>query len=217
MQRRDWLWMITLLLLAFALGVRMLQADILWFDEAKTVYFNGARHFGPLSLAGVWNNLAENDPWQSPGYYLLLDLWADAVGWSDFAARSLSLFIGMVALAWLYRLGRDMLNSRIGIFAAAVLVGSSLYIHYLHEMRPYALYVLMTCLSIWAYWRILSSKAEPVWRFYVALFIGLAGLAYTHIFALLTAFGIGVYHLLLAPKNRRWFMTCAVMLLAALS
>lgn len=209
-------WMLPLILLAFFLGLRMLNADILWFDESKTVFYTGARHFGPVSVSEIWNNLAENNPWQSPGYFIALSLWGKLAGWSDFSSRYLSLLIGILALAMLYRMACDLLNSRVGLYAAAILVGSSFYIHYLHEMRPYTLYILMTCLSVWAYWRIIS-KDSPRWYLYFALFLGLAGLAYTHALALLTAFGIGAYHLLFAPKNRVWLNATGVMVLSAIA
>ncbi len=209
-------WLVALLLLATALGVRMLNADILWFDESKTVLYTGAAHYGPYSLPQIWQSLAQDDPWQSPGYFLLLGAWANIAGWSDFAARLLSLLIGLLALAWCYRLGRDLLNPRIGLYATAALAGSSLTIHYFHEMRPYTLYMLMTCIAVWAYWRILSDVHPGRWH-YGWLFIGLAGLAYTHVLALLTAIGIGVYHLLFAPKVRRWWNVSGVMLLSALA
>src|SRR5690606_5245874 len=38
-----------------------------------------------------------------------------------------------------------------------------------------------------------------------------------HVFALLTAFGIGAYHLLFAPKNRHWLIVTGLMLLSAIA
>jgi uncharacterized membrane protein len=214
--RQQWLWTIPLLLLASFLGARMLNADMLWFDESKTVLETGARHFGPYSFAEVWDFLAQYDPWQSPAYFLLLNFWARFVDWSDFAARALSLLIGVLSLAFAYRMGKDLAGQRVGLYTLAALLGSSLTIHYFHEMRPYTLYILMTCLSIWAYWGILS-REKVAWWLYLWLFLGLTGLAYTHVLALLTAFGIGVYHLLFAPKNRKWLYASGVMLLSALA
>jgi hypothetical protein len=71
------------------------------------------------------------------------------VGWLDFAARSLSLFAGLIALTvWA---GRILKIS--APYSAFVLVGSTLYIHYLHELRPYAFVLLFSALTIGVYWQ----------------------------------------------------------------
>jgi hypothetical protein len=72
--RRGTMVIFALCLLAFGLGARMLNADVLWFDEAKTVFFTGAKPFGPLTSAQIWDHLAQNDPWQTPGYFIRLGL-----------------------------------------------------------------------------------------------------------------------------------------------
>ena len=202
-------------LLLFALGLAGLQRDALWFDEAKTALYTGARHFGPLSIDQIVENLRLYDPWQSPGYFVLLRVWTAFVGWSDFAARYLSLLFGVATVAAVYRIGRDFVQARTGAYAAVILAGSALFIHYQHEMRPYTLYALMTCLAVWGYWEALHSVRRWRWGL-VVLLIGLLGLAYSHVLALFTAIGIGVYHLLFAVRNRRWWLIVAVQALAAL-
>lgn len=216
MRRRIPWGILPLLWLAFALGAHGLNADVLWFDEAKTVLYTGGGPFGPLSLAQVWDNLATVDPWQSPAYFLALNLWASLAGWSDFAARALSLLTGIVALAGLARLARDLFGQRTSFYATLVLASAPLYLHYLHEMRPYAQYALFTTLAVWAYWRWALAPAPRAWHG-VLLWVGLAGLAWTHVLSLLTAFGLGAYHLLFVRKDRRWVQTVAIMAASAVS
>jgi len=217
----DWkfrspVWMMGVLLLAFFLGIRLLNADALWFDEAKTALYTGFPPFEPFSPIDVWQELAQWDPWQSPLYFMVLNLWTQVVGWSDFATRYLSLLTGMLAIAMVYRLGMSIHSRELGFYTVTILVGSSLTIHYLHELRPYAQYILMTALTAWAYWRIITLKtAKPI--HYALLFLGLVGLAYTHVLSLLTAFGIGAYHLVFIRKDRKWLMVSGVAILAGAS
>jgi uncharacterized membrane protein len=206
--------MLPLLLFVFWLGLRMLNYDVYWYDEIRAL--NYASDFGTTArpITEIWQRLAAHK-WQSPGFYILLSLWGQVAGWEMFSGRLLPLLLGILALAVMYRLGRDAISPRVGLFAAGVLAGSSLYIYYLHEMRPYALHLLLTCASVWAYWYIISRKREASWYIYIVFFLSLTGLAYTHAMALLTPMGIGLYHLVFAPKNQRWWRASVTMALAA--
>lgn len=196
--------LILTLLLATWLGARGLNADSYWLDEYASLYEAGGAYFGPLSPAQVWERISTQDPWQSPGYYLLLNQWGAWVGWTEFATRALSLFAGLLAIAWTYRLGRDLI-SPLGGLAAAVALGTSAYLlYFFHELRPYTLYVLFTSLMVWAYWRLVTRR--PRRALYIWLLLGVAGALYTHYFAGLTAVALAVFHLLTWPRfrDRRW-------------
>src|SRR5690606_27729343 len=120
---------------------------------------------------------------------------------------------GVLALAWMYRLAALLGGRRIGLYAAAALLGSAFFAYYLHEMRPYTLYVLLTCSSVWSYWRITHHAAG--WPSQFLFVLSLIGLAYTHPLALLSALAIGIYHVLFArPVNRRWLVSLGLMVLS---
>jgi hypothetical protein len=210
----SWL-LVPLLLLAFWLGARGLNADPIWFDEWWTIYNAGGAHYGPLSPAGIWNRIAAEDPWQAPGYYILLSLWAGLSGWQPPALRALSLFFGVLALALTYRAGRDILSPRIGLYAAALVGTGAFYVHYLSEMRVYTLFALLLALTIWTYWRIATS--EPKGWMWAGLFAGAVGLLYSQYFAAMPLIAIGLYHLLFAPRTRRWWQVTGVLALAGLT
>ncbi len=216
MRKNTWLWVVPVLLLATWLGARNLNADTLWYDEFWSIYNAGGAHDGPLSPAEVWARVADQDPWQAPGYYLLLSGWGALVGWTVYAGRALSLFIGVLAMAWTYRIGRDIASPFAGFAAALTLGLSAFFIYYLHELRAYTLYALFTALSLWAYGHIISARIIPHRRVYLAFTVGIVGLLYTHYLAALVVVAIGLYHLLFAPKNRRWWHVTALMALAGI-
>jgi hypothetical protein len=213
---------VAVLLLAAWLGARSLNADAIWYDEFWSIYDAGGAHYGPLSPAQIWERVSGRNPWHAPGYFFLLGAWGSFTGWTVFSARSFSLLIGLLVIAWTYRLGRDMRSPLVGLSAAVLLGASALFASYLHELRAYTLYALFTVMTLWAYWRILSptlrpsplngkavsDKANVRWGL---LFLGTLGLLYTHYFAALTAVAIGLYHLFFARKNRDWWRVVIIM------
>jgi hypothetical protein len=145
-----WL-MIPLLLLVFAVSARWLNADPVWADEFFSIRDAAGSLERPLPPWEVWHDLGVRNPWHVPGFFLLLNGWGRAVGWTPFALRALSLLVGLLAVAFTYRLGRDFISAKAGLFAAVVLGSSAFFIYYLHELRMYTLFALFTVLTLWAY------------------------------------------------------------------
>ncbi len=197
-----WLWFVPLLLLTTWLGARGLNADPIWFDEWWSIYHAGGAHYGPLSPADTWMRVAQEDPRNPPGYYLLLQAWGLFAGWTPFAGRALSLLIGLLGVGWIYRLGHDLVSPAAGVGAATIIGTGAFFTYYLHELRAYTLYVLLTAICVWTYWRVVTGKGG--WRAQATFFLSIVGLLYTHYFASLTVGSVGLYHILFAPKNARW-------------
>lgn len=210
-----WLWLVPLLLMMTWLGARGLNADAYWLDETWSLYSAGAAQYGPLSPADIWTRTATED-FGGPGYHFLLAAWGALVGWTPFAARASSLLLGALALAWVYRLGRDMAAPLVGISAAVLFGGSAFTLYFLHELRTYVLSVLLVAFVLWAYWRLAVSPRRPGWALQVSFVLGVAGLLYTHYYLALILPVIGVYHVLLAPKGTAWWRVVGLMALGGL-
>jgi hypothetical protein len=209
-----WLWVIAVLLLAGWLALRLMDAYALWWDERWSVYTAGGAHYGPLSPGDIWARATE-DVVHPPGYAWLLAAWGALVGWTPFALRYLSLLAGWLAIAWVYRLGYDASRSRLVALSATIAVGASAYfILYLRELRMYALYGLFAVVLLWAYWRLLNRRRFS-YSAAGALFIGATGALYSHYQVGMLAGAVGLYHLLFATKNRRWWLTLFILLMAA--
>jgi hypothetical protein len=151
----------------------------------------------------------ENNP---PGYYLALAGWGGLVGWTEFAARALSLLAGLLAVALTYRLGCDLATPMVGLIAATALGTSAFFIYYLHELRPYAFSLPFIVGVVWAYWRVITTRERR--RPAVALAVSAAGLLYTHYFAALAVGAVVLYHLLFVPKTRGWWRAALVLIVA---
>jgi hypothetical protein len=121
---------------------------------------------------------------------------------------------GLLAIAWTYRLGRDLHSPLAGLGAALAVGSSALFIVFLHEARTYALAVLLGAMVIWLYWRIVTRPTS--WRTQAALVLVAAAMLYSHYFASLLVFSICLYHLLFRPKNRAWWRIVVIMAFAGL-
>jgi hypothetical protein len=207
-----WGWVLPSLLLLVLLGGRGLDADGLWFDELWSVYNAGGAD-GPLSPGGILIRLATEDPDQGVIHPLLLAAWGAVAGWSEFSTRLLSLLAGCLAVAWAYRLGRATWSPAAGVAAAALLASSAFFIHYTHELRVMTLLVLFAALALWYYRRVLVAPRPRLLDLIGLTFSG-AALLYAHYFGGLLLIAIGLYHLLLVPKTRRWWWPVGLLLLS---
>lgn len=206
-----WAWMLPILLLSAYLGIVLINYDAIWFDEWITYFISGtppysqAHRDGTICeefLSGDSHSYGDtlcyaaiDNSWP-PLYFSLQMLWAQFSQGHYFMDRSLAWLIGLIAIAATYRLGRSLYNVKTGL-TAALLLGTSVFLsHYMHEIRGYTLYVLLSALNGLLYWELLKKpKAGRALRWGFALSI-VASL-YTHYISIAVVFGIGLYHVLL--------------------
>lgn len=205
---------LTLLLLFLSFLAMRQMHDSLWYDEWRSLFNTGAPEIGAFSPPQIWERIANDNAWQAPAYYTILDTWGAAAGWTEFATRMLSLLFGLAAVAWMYRLGADVHSRAVGLYAAGALGLCAFYLHFLHEMRAYTLVVLLTIVMLDTYWRLTYRRGG--WGTAALFALSVAGLPYTHYYAVVPAFALALYHLLFVSKNRAWLRVPALMLLALL-
>ena len=54
--------------------------------------------------------------------------WGRVVGWNELAIRTLPWLTGLLTLAWVYRLGRDLLSQRIALTTMLLLSTSLVFL-----------------------------------------------------------------------------------------
>ncbi len=197
------LTLMTLVLLwVFAFGANGLNAHPIWTDELYSVSNMGGFD-PPYSPTQIMDSITTYSPDHVPLFFLLGAGWAQLVGWSQFALRLLSVLAGVLMIAWLYRFGADVFNRRTGLMAAALTGTSAYIILYVHNFRMYPLLLMFAVMHSWLYWRLAHDfrTTRLTWCLFVATAVALV---YTHIFSLLWFAGLGIYHLLLVAKSRRW-------------
>ncbi|MEP7287377.1 MAG: glycosyltransferase family 39 protein [Chloroflexota bacterium] len=224
---RQWILLILIgvFLLMTGLSTSAMRTESLWYDEVWSTIFAGGAQYGPIPIGETINRVvAEKSERNPPGYYILLNLWGRVVGWSEFAGRVLSLLVGLLAVAWTYRLGYALAppqtrTSRIvvGLSAAIALALSAFFIEYVHELRAYDLAVMLTAFTVWAYWHLVTLKREPGWLSQIGFVLGVTAMLYTHYTTVFVLVVLGLYHLLCVPKNRRWWRVVVLVIISGLA
>ena len=153
-----WLWALLPLLLAAMLAIPLLDVDAFNGDEPASLFAAGILRTGSWSILDVWENTAPRHP---PGWSVLLSVWGLFVGWSELAIRALSLFIGLLTLAWVYRAGRDFFAPAAGLIAALLLSASVFHLAYMARAELYAPVALWTAMCFWFYWRVALYPQQP--------------------------------------------------------
>src|SRR3954471_9525844 len=111
------------LLLAAATRIIHSSSYPVWTDEGWTIWAVQSHDFGT-----VVNTLA-NDR-HPPAYFLALSAWSSLTGDSRLALRYLSMMIGLLTVALVYRMGRDGYGHRAGLYAALLMAVLSMPIYY---------------------------------------------------------------------------------------
>jgi 4-amino-4-deoxy-L-arabinose transferase-like glycosyltransferase len=83
-----------------------------------------------------------------PLYYALAWLWTQLTGTGEFGLRSLSALAGAATVPVAYLLGAELRGRRAGIAAAALVAVNPMLLWYSQEARAYALFALLTALSL---------------------------------------------------------------------
>ena len=151
-----------------------------------------------------------------PGYFLILFVWGNVLEWAPLAMRLLSVFFGILSLALVYRLGRSFISKEAGLMALVMFAGLAFYNIWYLPIRMYTMFVAAELLLLYLYFRALRSHRVSRSQLLLICFACLAFL-YTHIFSLATLLGIGVYHLIFVPKNRKWFALSGAYILAGIT
>ena len=164
-----------------------------WYDEASTALLV---HLGPIKMLRVIP-ARESTP---PLYYAVAWIWAHIFGSGEAGLRSLSALAGTATVPAVYAAGSRLISRRAGVVAAALAACNPLLIWYSQEARSYALLVLLTALTVWAF---AAAREQPTAR-RLALWALLAALALlTHYYAVLAVVPEAVWLLATGRRDRR--------------
>jgi len=119
-----------IILLAWAICLYRLDAQSFWYDEGYCLFV--ARL--PLREILRWT-AREFTP---PLYHSLLALWLSLAGWTEFAARFLSTWMGVLLVAGMVRLGRELHSRAAGLLAGLLAACSPFYVWHSQDTRMYA-------------------------------------------------------------------------------
>jgi 4-amino-4-deoxy-L-arabinose transferase-like glycosyltransferase len=132
-----------------------------------------------------------------PLYYALAWLWTQVTGTGEAGLRSVSALAGVATVPVAFMLGAQLSGRRAGIVAAALVAVNPMLVWYSQEARAYALFALLTALSLLYFLRALDGGRR---RDFIAWGIASALALGTHYFA---AFPIAAEALWLLRRRGR--------------
>jgi uncharacterized membrane protein len=115
----------------------------LWYDEIHTVLRSGPE----VSIPSIMGYAENSEVDQPPVFFLYTHFILKAFGVSDITVRLGSVLMGLLAIPVMYFLGREVVNSETGIFAATLTTVNYFHIFHSQEARFYTLLFLLSALS----------------------------------------------------------------------
>ena len=201
----------------FAWGAINLKSDSITPAEYNSIFNIFENHIADTAnLAQTLRYVELKDETHPPAYFVILNLWSRLVGEDLFGLRLLSLYFGLLAVAFTYRLAKLTGGERRAQYAAILLTFSAYFAFYVHEVRMYSLLALMTAFVAWAYARAIKGSGAPARIGLVCLSLGSALIIYVHMFGFIVVAAISLYHVLFVAKNKRWFLVPAALAIAGL-
>ena len=182
-------WVSAIIVIFLCAVILITGIDAMHMHADESLVFDFTRN----DLRYLVTYLTEQDS-HPPLWFSSYWLWRQLVGSSEWIARVQSAFYSLIALAIVYRIGRDWFGApRYGLYAAALLGVNAFFFVYALEIRPYGLIMLLVAASMWTYQRWLT-RQSPRWAFYYAVTVGL--MLYVHYFLFVLVLVQAAYFLL---------------------
>ena len=142
-------------ILIFGLVLRLISLNqSFWLDEATSGLV--IRNF---NLEEIITKFSPGD-FHPPLYYLILKVWSSFFGTSEIALRLLSLIFGLLTIYFVYLIGKELFNKKVGLIVGVLLATSGLHIYYSQEARMYSLVALLISYLVYLFlkkrWAIFS-------------------------------------------------------------
>jgi hypothetical protein len=206
---------VTVLLASYILGVQGLNADVIWFDELTSIGHAGGLT-GAFTPLDVIASVSQISPKHAPLFFETLAIWGRVLGWHQVILRIVPLFFGVITVAWVYRIGKDVGGWRVGFWSAVVMGLNVFWVEYYHEIRMYSMQIMLIMMMIWHYYFLGQSNRPSRWYHWLGLIFSATASLYTQPFSFFVHVAIGLYHVLFAPKKHRWLKITGAFVLVGL-
>lgn len=145
-----------------------------WLDEVHTINEVDPR----LSPQEIFKIIKIAEP--SPPLYFILNHYATKLfGYSVLVIRSVSGIFGILGIVYLYVLGKEMFDKRVGLIASILLTVNPFHIYYSQEARMYSLLFFSSTFSYYYLIRFIRSPSFRLSAFYA---LSTTLLLYSHFF-----------------------------------
>ena len=205
----NWLWALPVLLIVAALSLHQIDLYPPTSDEFYSMYNSGWLVNGPYSPVEVIRSLQTYSSNHTPGYFLLLSVWGSLTTTDVAIGRVLTIYCALLALSIGFRLARDFVAPAAGLFMIVVLASNAFFAFYIAHVRMYPLLMLSAGTALWLYLRLVHQMRDVRKTDYFALIAVVYLMLNVHGFSVTFLVMLGIYHLIVVPKSRRWWKVSA--------
>ncbi len=192
------------LVLSYTLGLSNIKSSPIAVDEPWTLrHLSISRFDQPYSIPETIESVINSNV-HVPGYFVLMNIWIRLAGQDMFSTRMLSLYFSLLAVAFTYRLALQTGGADTAFDAAFLAACLAFLVYYSYNIRMYSLLAMLTVWVAWSYWKIASAAGLAQRRYWFAYVSACAAILWVHYYGAIMLAALGAYHLILAPKDRRW-------------
>ena len=200
-------WLTIILIAALFLRIYHINFQSIWLDEILSMNNSNPK----LSMKQFYEGIMFWE-FMPHMYFLILRFVFDIFGYSTTVARLFSAIIGVFGVYSIYLFGKELINKRSGLIAAALVCVNFFHISYSQEVRPYGMLFLFTVLSFYRF-VIFIKKPSISNGIIFGLFTGLY--LNCHFFGFITLFSqclLLLFFLIKTPKENKnkFFGNCIV-------
>ncbi len=149
--------LILIVLLGFFLRIQGLNQS-LWLDES--IQTLAVKNNSLLHLITTYS-LGDFHP---PFYHVVLKLWTDLFGYSEFSVRMPSVIFSTLTGLFIFLIGKKLKNEKVGLIAAFLWMINPLAIYYGQEARMYSLAAFGVAGAVWFF-------LQKNWLWYFVFFL----------------------------------------------
>jgi 4-amino-4-deoxy-L-arabinose transferase-like glycosyltransferase len=214
----SWLFVAPILLLVFTFSIDGVNRYTIRRDELTTLGHIGAleKDNDGVSFAYTIESLSLYSPEHAPVFYMLANIWGKIFEFNYFPLRMLSVWFGIIAAASTYWLGRRMVSHTTGFFTIIIFGTNVVFYGTVHEMRAWMMLVMFAMLVWMFYWH-MAHKRQPIKPIeFFALFITILIGIYINYMMFFILLALGLYHLLVLPKDKRWWQITVTVCIAGI-
>jgi len=163
---------IILIIVNFILKILFLSFNSVGGDEPFSIYH------AQMDVSSIIHHLSYgNNP---PFYEIMLHFWIKIFGISEFSVRFPSLIFSVSTVYFVYKIGKDFFSYSSGLVAGLLFTFSNYQLAFSHEARVYALFALLTAVSMFLF-LIICRKPDSFIHLFFLLVINVI-LLYSHYF-----------------------------------
>lgn len=181
----------SIILIAFFLRIYAIGSESVWLDETISIYYAQNDVIGIFEYGDTHPRL----------YFLLLSGIVKTIGFNEIMMRLMSVVFGILAVYFIYLLGKKLFNEEIGLISALLLGLSSYNVFYSQEIRNYSLLVLLSTASMYYFVKYLDKEKGKKYMISTILML------HTHFFALFNIVVQNIHYFIFSRKRmKRWVL-----------